>query len=213
MSMNVPIVNTVTQNSTNCAVVSGAINNNFGKTSFKSKIVNSKAEEKINWLGENFSSAMQRFVSGVTALITQPFIDWNNKNTDEETRKTSTARILGKIIAGTLTGVAIRWACVKASENFTRNKNTEQHLIEVGKAAKAKANLIKKDQILLPQKYLNASYREIKNYRGAIGTLAAVVIMVFTNFLIDAPLTTYLTNVFVKKFKNSASGKADEGGK
>ena len=88
---------------------------NASTPAFKGRVWEVKSEgliEKINWLGEDFSSAMQRLVSGVTALMTQPFFDLNNKKTDEKTRVTSTARTLGKIIAGTTTGVLIRQICV-----------------------------------------------------------------------------------------------------
>lgn len=179
---------------------------------FKGKVVSIKTEERMSNLGLNFSSAMQRLVTGVTALMTQPFFDWNNKNVDEDTRKTSTARTLGKIIAGTMTGFAIRWGCVKATENFTRNESTEQFLRENPKPRLAHKALSDKDvlkhQGLLPESLKKASYREIKNYRAALGTLAAVVIMIGTNFLIDAPLTTYFTNKFVKWFKKPEPSKA-----
>ena len=36
-------------------------------------------------------------------------------------------------------------------------------------------------------------------YRNAMGTVVALVVMMFTNFLIDAPLTKFLTNALVKK--------------
>lgn len=189
----------------------------YADVSFGSKPIEINPEKRIgkfiNGLGLNFSSAMQRLVTGVTALMTQPFFDWNNKNVDEDTRKTSTARTLGKIIAGTMTGFAIRWACVKATENFTKNESTEQFLRENPKprlASKALANkdILPKHQRLLPESLKKASYREIKNYRAALGTLAAVVIMIGTNFLIDAPLTTYFTNKFVKWFKKPETSKA-----
>lgn len=194
---------------------------------FGSKVIkeNGFLEKSFNWLGEDFSSAMQRFVSGVTAILTQPFIDWNNKNTDEETRKTSCARILGKIIAGTATGVSIRWACVKLASKYCKTEDSETVRIEkAAKKAELKGEAFikpaikigKKDQLLLPKSYKKASYREVKNYRGAIGTLAAVVIMIATNFLVDAPLTTYLTNVFVKQFKKGtepSNPQSVEGGK
>lgn len=197
--------------------------NRHANTSFGIKPIEinpkGKPAKLINNLGLNFSSAMQRFVTGVTAIFTQPFFDLNNKNVDEETRKTSCARTLGKIIAGTLTGVTIRWACVKATENFTRNENTENFLRENPKASLAKKALANKDilpkhQLLLPESLKHASYREIKNYRAAFGTLAAVIIMIATNFLIDAPLTTYFTNKFVKNLKDtkSAENNIAEGG-
>jgi len=196
---------------------------NASTPAFKGRVWEVKSEgliEKINWLGEDFSSAMQRLVSGVTALMTQPFFDLNNKKTDEKTRVTSTARTLGKIIAGTTTGVLIRQICVALTKKYTQNENTEKYLLD--KKKKAASEIItdfsahKNLQKLLPEGMKNASYREIKAYRGAMGTFAAVVVMLGTNFLIDAPVTTYLTNFFVKKFTKTSEPQkqlAVEGGK
>lgn len=181
-----------------------------------------KAFRTISWLGDGFTSAMQRFVSGITAIVTQPFFDLNNKNVDEDTRKTSCARTMGKIIAGTFTGVLIRKICIDLTKKFTQNKN-----IEIARYEKEKEKLLSKgkditsikpsrtefkpwEQILLPKSKLEAGAREIKKYRGAFGTFAAVAVMVFTNFIIDAPLTTYLTNVFVKKFKENDKQKQQQ---
>lgn len=193
--------------------------------SFGHEIKSKNLIKKISWLGDGFSSAMQRGVSGVTAILTQPFFDWNNKNTDEETRKTSTARILGKIISGTLTGVTIRWACVKVADNFCKTADSERVRVEKaaekakekGKVSTAVAKKITtKNQWLLPEKYKEASYREVKKYKGAIGTFAAVLIMIATNFLIDVPLTTIMTNFFNKIFHKGAkptNQQLVEGGK
>lgn len=185
------------------------------------EIKNPKTINKINWLGDDFDSAMQRLVSGVTAILTQPFFDLNNKNTDEKTRKTSCARTMGKIIAGTCTGVLIREACIQAAKKFTQNENFERTLAEKakesGKTYTPKTEFKAWQQCLLPDKMKKAAtYREIKKYRGAVGTFAAVVIMIFTNFLVDAPLTTFLTNKFVKKMNSNSEQKAQnvaEGGK
>lgn len=212
MTVNMPIVNI---NTPNCAPNTALDNkkNYLNNPSFGTKVVSEKTAEKVITIGDKFTSAMQRLISGVTALLLQPAFDLNNKNTDEETRKTSCARTLGKIIAGTVTGVLIRWACVKATENFTKNKNTEKYLFDNKKIAEIKRTFTKREQMLLPKEYLEASYRKIKNYRGAIGTLAAVFIMIFTNFLIDAPLTTFLTNVFTPMLLKNPTSKNVEGGK
>ena len=43
-----------------------------------------------------------------------------------------------------------------------------------------------------------------------MGTFVATVAMIFTNFLIDAPLTKHLTSVFTKKINKEVSGKNRE---
>ena len=58
----------------------------------------------IKKTGEKISSAEQRLILGASALMSQPFIDANNKRVDEKTRKVSVARTIAKIVAGTFTG-------------------------------------------------------------------------------------------------------------
>lgn len=168
----------------------------------------------IKWLDNDFNSAWQRLVSGVTALITQPFFDLNNKRVDQDTRKTSAARTIGKIIAGTVTGVTIREICIRATKYFTQNPNTEQHLIDIGKKTEAQKiiNFSGLQQCLLSKAGKEADYFAIKKYRGAIGTYAAIIVMVATNFLIDAPLTNSLANYFNKQFNKNVK-QPIEGGK
>lgn len=57
---------------------------------------------------------------GATALATQPFIDLKNKDVDAETRKTSVARTLAKIVAGTLVGVAVRQAGISFVRKYSQ---------------------------------------------------------------------------------------------
>lgn len=215
MSMIMPINNiNNTRNSTKKSCVSCASKHNICPA-FGAHILEISGEKtigKYNWIGTDFNSAMQRLVSGITALMTQPFFDLYNKKTDEKTRKTSCARILGKIIAGTLTGVLIRQVCIDATRKFTQNEHTETELVRKGKktADKIIHEFKSWQQCLLPSAKKQANFKEINKYRNAIGTFAAVVIMIFTNFLIDAPLTTYLTNVFVKKIEKADS--ANKGG-
>ena len=69
-------------------------------------IVKPKVENFISeFIGKRINSPEQRLIQGATALAMQPFIDFQNKKADEETRAVSVARTLGKIIAGTAVGV------------------------------------------------------------------------------------------------------------
>lgn len=155
--------------------------------------------KKITLLDDGFNSAWQRLVAGVTGLFLQPGFDWNNKRVDESTRKISTARTIAKIVVGTATGVGIRALCILGANNFTKNNATEAELAKKaqakGKTYKPKTIFKNWEQCLLSKEAIEkGTYREIKKYRGAIGTFVALMVMFFTNFLIDAPLTTYLTN-------------------
>lgn len=179
-------------------------------------IKNPKLEGRLMKMSDSFPSWAQRLVSGVTGILLQPWFDLNNKRVDEDTRKISTARTCAKIIAGTLTGVGIRWACVKATENFTRSEKAEKELKDLGKLGKRFINkpMNKWSQMLLPEAAKAASFKEIAKYRQALGTYAGLVVMLFTNFLVDAPLTTYMTNKFAKKTieKQAANKEKIEGG-
>ncbi|MFA7658647.1 MAG: hypothetical protein WCY19_04375 [Candidatus Gastranaerophilaceae bacterium] len=205
MNLSIPQIKIKTHNSAMDTGISGVIKNNrhAGNPSFGFKPIEIKDEGKmlkfVHWLDSNFDSAWQRLVSGITALFTQPFFDLNNKRVDEDTRKTSTARTLGKIIAGTLTGVLIREGCIQAVKKCTQPKNLGEEIKNW-------------KQCLLPKSLKDASNLKITRYRGAFGTYAAIIIMIATNFLIDAPLTTKLANYFNKQFHKNAK-KPAEGGK
>lgn len=127
-----------------------------------------------------------RGIMGTTALLTQPTIDYYNHRVDDETRTVSRNRTIAKIIAGTLVGMfVVRGPVYKAVEKMTEIN---------GKSKWNKA--------LLPTKYIKklaAKEAHLKNYRAALSMSLALCAMCITNFALDAPLTTFLTNIFNKK--------------
>ena len=142
--------------------------------------------------------AQNRLIMGVTALMTQPWIDYCNHRVDEDTRKVARNRTFAKIIAGTLVGMAVRGSCYNLVEKMTdvsgKGKNSMR---------------------LLPKKYIEEFIHDahkLKNYRNALSTIVAITVMCFTNFLIDAPLTRFLTNKFNAKTeaKKEMKQKAEE---
>lgn len=138
----------------------------------------------IKKTGEKISSAEQRLILGASALMSQPFIDANNKRVDEKTRKVSVARTIAKIVAGTFTGYFIRKGCIKGIKALSQVE---------GK------NVPKWKSIFTPKNIKDNTTDAFLQYRNAMGTVVALVVMMFTNFLIDAPLTKFLTNALVKK--------------
>ena len=163
--------------------------------------VNSKrANKAIAWIGKKISSPQNRLILGVSALMSQPFIDLNNKKVDEDTRKISAARTVAKIIAGTLTGVAIRAGCIKAIDAFSK--------LPIQLAKNVKNPRLK--TLFTPESAIAGTLKDLTHYKKALGTIVSLVVMVFTNFLIDAPLTKFLTNKFVDKIheKDMAKNKA-----
>lgn len=154
-----------------------------------------RSEKVIKWFGKNISAPENRVIIGVTALLTQPFIDYYNKKVDEKTRKVSCARTIGKIVAGTLTGYAVRKGCIKLTQKYSQ-------LGDVG------GKTIKK--FFTPSKAPKEMTYAYKQYQNAMGMVFAVVGLCFTNFIFDAPLTNYLTNKITKVFKEEQQGGLSE---
>ena len=111
-----------------------------------------------------------RLVLAATGILLQPTIDYYNKKVDRKTREVSATRTAAKIIAGTAVGLVVRGACLALSKN-----------------PKFIPDIIKNS----PDK--------IKNFQIAFSTIMAMGVMTFTNFLIDAPLTTKLSNYMLAK--------------
>lgn len=153
---------------------------------------NKKAEDFVNWCG-NLGPHHNRLALGATALATQPAIDLYNDKVDKKTREVSCARTIGKIIAGTITGVAIRWGFIKlVRENSVIAKNAEKSF----------------KSFFTPSKATKVTHA-FKQYQNNIGTLLAIGAMLVTNFAIDAPLTQFLTNHLTKKMEESQKGRKE----
>lgn len=159
-------------------------------------VSNPKTINAVEWIGKNLSSAENRLILGASALMTQPFIDASNKSVDDETRRYSICRTVAKILACTTTGYFIRKGCIKSIDAFTKLPS------EITPDMKFK----KIRSCLLPTvKYTKDGLAQHKN---TLGTLLALGVMLFTNFLIDAPLTKWLTNVFTgQKGASNAQSK------
>lgn len=160
-------------------------------------VSNEKALKSLKWVGEKVSSPENRLILGVTALMSQPFIDLNNRKVDEDTRKVSAARTVAKIIAGTTTGVLIRSGCIHAIDAFTKLPN------EITPDMKFK----KLRTLFTPSAGI---LKDLNQYKKSLGTILSLGVMVVTNFLLDAPLTKFLTNKFVDRI-NSKKQEALQG--
>ncbi len=156
-----------------------------------SVVESEKWQKRIKWVGSEISSPENRLILGVSALMSQPFIDARNKSVDEDTRKVSVCRTIAKIVAGTATGYYIRKGCISAIKNWSKLPSS------VDKNGQ-RIKLTKLNTFFSPSKAVSDISEAFKQYQNAFGTIAALFVMLFTNFLIDAPLTRYLTNKFVK---------------
>ena len=135
-----------------------------------------------NWVSK---PAQNRALMGVTAIITQPAIDYNNHKVDKETRRVARNRTIAKIIVGTCVGILVRGSVYKTVTSMT---NIES------KAKFSKA--------LLPKKFLNEIANNktfLNNHKCALSNFLAILVMCVTNFAIDAPLTVILTNKLNEK--------------
>lgn len=173
-------------------------------------VSNKYVKQCLNYAGKKLHAPEQRLLLGATALAIQPWIDLKNKDVDKETRMMSVARTLAKIIAGTAVGVGVRYAgiaCVKRLCKCTPilNKNGTKVI-----------GLEKDRGILIPlfqgkNKFKQVTPEEFEadmnRYIKAMGTFAATIAMIYTNFSLDAPLTKWLTNEF-----NSILTKQEENG-
>lgn len=162
-------------------------------------IKSDKTVKAFNWIGQNISSPQNRLILGVTALMSQPFIDLHNKKVDEDTRKYSAVRTVAKIIAGTTTGFLIRWGCIKVLDKFTLLPS------EITPAMKHP----KLRMLFTPDAAKNGVLKDLTHYKYTWGTYMALGVMLFTNFLIDAPLTKSLTNKFIDVFHLNKNDKKE----
>ncbi len=127
-----------------------------------------------------------RGIMGATAILTQPTIDYYNHRVDDETRTISRNRTIAKIIAGTLVGMfVVRGPVYKAVEKMTNITGKNKY-----------------SKLLLPKAFIQRllkNGRELTNYRATLAMLMALIAMSITNFVLDAPLTIMLTNIFNEK--------------
>lgn len=159
------------------------------------KFDNGRVEKLINWFGKNISTPENRVIIGASALASQPFIDYYNKDVDEKTRKVSCARTIGKTIAGTLTGYAVRAGFIKLTKNYSE-------LGDVGVKKIRKFFTPSNAKLDRPYAY--------KQYQNAMGMLLAIGGLIITNFAIDAPLTNFLTNLINKRFEEKPKEAKNE---
>lgn len=163
----------------------------------------SRLFNRISKIGEVINSPQQRFVLGATALATQPFIDLNNKKVDKDTRAVSVARTIAKIIAGTIVGVAVRAGSINLIKKFSNAElKTVNGVQKICKKSK-KDIFVPLFAKIKPNTSVADFQKEYNKYTQALGTIMATIAMVFTNFLVDVPLTKYLTNKLTPEVRKS----------
>lgn len=157
-----------------------------------------KNPRKLTKLGQALASPhWNRLVLGAAAISTQPFIDLHNKKVDEDTAKISSLRTTAKIIACTSVGFCVRGLSFAAANKFIHGSEEEgSTLLTPTKILKEKNPEIRK--------------LKIKLHKNTSSTLLALFVMMFTNFLLDAPLTTKLANKFISNYRAKQESEAHE---
>lgn len=177
-------------------------NNTLNFCAIKLKPLDEKAQN-ILAKADNFSSVHQKLILGTFGLIAQPAIDLANKDVDKDTRKVSALRSAAKAIIGTATGLAVRSITIKATQLKFSKKGSGGKILDEQKIYKQFKNGF--DSLRLePDKLSDA----IKRTPSVIGSIMGLAIMIFTNFLVDAPLTN-MTMEKLDKFMSKLSDKED----
>jgi hypothetical protein len=168
-------------------------------------VVNNKTRQIVsNVIGRYINSPEQRLLQGATALAIQPAFDYYNPKADKETRAVSTARTIGKIVSGTIVGIIVRYLSIALAMKFSNYKITSKQ----GNFVKSIVPLSKKDILTpnikfdIPSKTVEDIELMRKNYTKTIGSFIACFTLLFTNFLVDAPLTKILTKIITPKINN-----------
>lgn len=160
--------------------VNNNIANNYASyrgPNFRGLSVGPAAAKVLDKVG-SLQSPGQRLIFGVSALVLQPVLDIMNPWVDKDTKETSAIRSVAKAIVSTATGVVIREACILGTNAILNSKNLASKLPEV-------------------------VLKDTKHSAGVIGTLMGLGIMMFTNFLLDAPWTNAFTNMLLKHHKSN----------
>jgi len=146
--------------------------------------------------------AENRAIMGITAIATQPYIDEHNKQVDKKTARASKNRTIGKIVAGTSVGCVVRKLTYDMVDKCTD--------IDLG--------VEKVSNFFTPRAIVDCNQEMLKNkmrnYKTALATILSLGAMLLTNFLIDMPLTTIISNHLNKKDTKKAehTEKSKNGG-
>ncbi|MBO5738705.1 hypothetical protein J6R97_05135 [bacterium] len=152
---------------------------------------------QFNEFGKKLASPhWNRLALGVAGIATYPFWDYYNPKIDRDTAKASTIRTSSKIVTCTATGFVIRGLCYKLTEKYMHGSTMEGSTLLTPKS-------------ILEEVNADLRNNKLKLHKNTFSTVIALFVMLFTNFLIDAPLTTIVTNKFLRlaNLENKARAK------
>lgn len=141
-----------------------------------------KNSTKLNKFGHALASPhWNRVALGAAAIMTQPMFDYFNPRVDKDTAEISAIRTASKITVCTSVGFIIRGLSYKLINKLTNLSSSEGSTLLTPKSILNLKNTFQKEN-------------KLKLHRNTLATLTALIVMMFTNFLIDAPLTTFVAN-------------------
>ena len=155
----------------------------------------------LNKAGDIMGRPMpNRLIMGATAIVSQPYIDEHNRRVDKDTARTARNRTIGKIVAGTAVGCVVRELIFKLINSCTN----EDISVDRWNNVLTPRNTTTVRPSMLPNR--------LRNYRTALSTIVAMVVMVGTNIAFDLPLTNKISNALnardaKKRNKNAAIPK------
>jgi len=165
--------------------------------SFFKKIPNKdvKNSVKFNKAGMLLASPhWNRAAIGVAAISTQPWIDYFNPDVSRDTAETATCRTLAKNLVCPAVGFVVRGGAYKLTEKYVH-------------ASAAEGSTLLTPEAVLRETNAEVRKNKLKLHKNAFSTVLALIAMLFTNVLVDAPLVAKLANKFID-IKNHIKGDA-----
>lgn len=138
-----------------------------------------------------------RLVLGCAAVTAQPIIDRYNPRVNEDTAVTAMFRSFSKAIVCTTVGFCVRGATYKVVSKYAHASEKEGSTLFTPKE-------------ILKEKNSEIQKNKLKLHKNTLSTVFALGVMLFTNFLLDAPGTTWLTNKLLKYKPLFMSDKKDK---
>lgn len=134
---------------------------------------------------------------GIGKAITKVTNEKDNRT--NESSRVQAIRTFSQSVGGTITGVAIRWACIGLATHFCKKFGAKAGS-KIGEALTQNINIANKYEF---------SENAAKWGKNIGGTLAAVV-MLGTNFIIDAPLINSINKKATEAYNNYKDKKANK---
>jgi hypothetical protein len=151
----------------------------------------------------------QRLSIGATGLFMQTYIDYHNKNVDEETRKYSAVRTAVKMIVTTAGGVTFREIGQRFGQwlvNTGKMPLSETILKECEILAKKSPTALKREYADIVGKSVDkltktptAKDLATKIFANKVGMCTAVIVAAISVFIWDMPFVNKIMNFTLKK--------------